>query len=141
MDRLVLCCLAITGCATAGPGNEIVGGLTDAGTEGRPGRGGPDAPSAPADLILSQTASSDVIADNSFDCPGDANSFFRVFTPSDDGVTNTFVVAEVDFGIQAASDDIAATMKLVPYTGTPGDTLDPTLLGTALISQPVQIAK
>jgi hypothetical protein len=140
MKRLVLACVALAGCATAGPGNEIIGGLADAGTEDHGGRGDPDAPGAPTDVTLSQTASNDVIAHNSFDCDTPTNSFFRVFTPRDQGVTNAFTLAEVDFGIQAATDNITATMQILPYTGTPGDTLDPTLIGAALISQPVQIA-
>jgi hypothetical protein len=142
MKRLVLACVALVGCATAGPGNEIVGGLTDAGAQDHGGSASaPDAPpGAPVDITLSQTASSDIVALNSFDCPQKANSFFRVFTPRSQGVTNAFTVAEVDFGIQSASDAIAATMKILPYTGTPGDTLDPTLIGTALVTQPVQIA-
>lgn len=130
MKRLILCCGALVGCATAGPGNEIVGGQS----------ADPDAPAAPTDVTLSQTSSDDVVANNSFDCGEVANSFFRVFTPREQGVTGAFTVEEVDFGIQSASDAIAATMKILPYTGTPGDTLDPALMGAALISQPVQIA-
>jgi hypothetical protein len=137
VKRLVLACVALVGCATAGPGNEIIGGLTDAGTEG--GRG-TDGGGTPVDVTLSQTSSSDVVANNSFDCGEVKNSFFRVFTPREQGITNDFTVAEVDFGIQSASDAIAATMTILPYTGTPGDTLDMASLGTALVTQTVQIA-
>lgn len=137
MKRLVLGCVALVGCATAAPGNEIIGGITDAGAEG--GGRHPDAPGAPVDVTLSQTASSDIVANNSLDCDTPPNSYFRVFKPADQGVTNAFTVAEVDFGIQSVSASFTATMKILPYTGTPGDTLDPTLMGTALVSQPVAL--
>jgi hypothetical protein len=137
MKWLVLC-LAIAGCAKAVPGNEIVGGLDDAGTEGGGQR--PDG-GAPIDITLSQTSSNDVTPNNTIDCGGEANSYFRVFTPSEAGVSNAFQVVEVAFGIEAAKADIAATLQIRPYTGTPGDTLDPAALGTALASQAVTIAQ
>jgi hypothetical protein len=134
-------CLVVAGCATAGPGNEIVGGLGDAGTEGHGGRDPDAGGGAPVDVVLSQTSSNDVVADNSLDCPHEENQYYRVFTPSDTGVSNAFNVAEVTFGIQAAIADLTATMTILPYTGTPGDTLDPTALGVALATQTVPITQ
>ena len=71
--RWLLVALAVAGCAKAGPGNSIVGGVTDAGTE--LGDGGvrrdasdfpePDASLPPGQLVLVQTTSTAVAVDNS----------------------------------------------------------------------------
>ncbi|HET9627006.1 MAG TPA: hypothetical protein VFP84_36855 [Kofleriaceae bacterium] len=144
MKWLVLC-LAIAGCAKAGPGNEIVGGLTDAGTEGGgrdpDGGAGREPGGAPVDVTLSQTDRTDITPTNAINCDEGESDYFRVFTPSDAGVTNAFAVAEVDFGIESAKSAITATLQILPYTGTPGDTLDPTALGAPLATQTVQIAQ
>lgn len=85
--------LAIAGCASAGEGNHIIGGITDAG--------------GPQQVTLSQTTSAAITPGNSFACttvPGltRENSYYRVFTLADHGISTTFHVTQVDFGIQAA---------------------------------------
>ena len=138
--RWLLICLLLASCATAGKGNSIIGGLTDAG----PGDGGdipgPDASSidAPANQVtLTQTTSDTITIGNSFVCFSGAtgftrqNSYYRVFAPGDHGVTTTLHVFQVVFGIELATAGSGgkqpAQVKLGTYAVTPqGTTLDPT---------------
>lgn len=130
--------LVFAGCASAGPGNVIIGGLSDAGTRGSAGDGG-------AAVVLSQNASSAVTPANSFNCNTDQTSYYRVFALADFGVTSTLHVTEVDFGIETAAtapggSSQPATVNLGSYSGTAGgDTLDLSLV-TALGSTNIQIA-
>lgn len=144
--RWLLVGLAIAGCAKAGPGNSIIGGLTDAGS-GDPGSrtdandfpaldaSSIDAP--PEQITLSQTASTTITRNNSFVCFNDVtnltfqNSYYRVFALDDHGLTTTLHVTEVDFGIELADAGPNATqqparLQLGTYGATPTDpTLDP----------------
>jgi len=122
--RWFLVSLAISGCASAGKGNSIIGGITDAG----------DAP--PQQVTLTQTTSNAIAPNNSFACPidqsstlTDQNSYYRVFTPSDAGLTTTLHITQIAFGIERASAGTGtmqpASVKLGTYTGTlAGTTLD-----------------
>lgn len=147
--RWFLVCLAIAGCASAGKGNSIIGGITDAGS-GDPGPrtdandfpaldASPiDAP--PQQITLAQTASSTITRNNSFECFDDVtgltfqNSYYRVFALDDDSITTTLHITQVDFGIELADAGPDATLQpaqllLGTYGMTPTDTtLDPTMV-------------
>lgn len=110
--RWLLAALAVAGCAKAGPGNSIIGGLTDAGAEPGDGRGHgdanePDAP--PGQLVLVQTTSTAVAIDNSIYCRepptgfSHENDYYRVFVPGDHGITSDLHVIAVTFGIEFAA--------------------------------------
>jgi hypothetical protein len=140
--RWFLVSLAIAGCASAGKGNSIVGGLNDgdAGTRSDAN----DFPAIDASLIdappeqitLTQTASSTITRDNSFACIDDVtgltsqNSYYRVFALDDYGLTTTLHVTQVDFGIQVADAGPGATLqpaqlRIGNYGAAPtGTTLD-----------------
>lgn len=135
--RWLLVCLSIAGCARAGKENSIIGGLSDA----RPGDADtvPAADASPIDappgqVTLTQTASNAITLNNSFGClSGDvtlANSYYRVFTLADFGITTTLHITRVDFGIQTAAagggaTSQPATLNLGSYGAAPtGTTLD-----------------
>ncbi len=140
--RWFLLSLAIAGCASAGKGNSIIGGLTDAGVRGDgndnnfplPDASPIDAP--PQQVTLTQTTSNAIARNNSFACLvdqssiiTDQNSYYRVFAPADAGLTTTLHVTQVTFGIESASAGTGtmqpASVKLGTYTGTlAGTTLD-----------------
>jgi hypothetical protein len=144
--RWLLVGLAIAGCAKAGPGNSIIGGITDAGETGpdaRPRIDAADPPepdAAPIDappqqITLTQTVTGSISDGNSIACqpplPGVTrpNSYYRVFALSDYGIATTLHVTEVAFAIQDATSgagtDQAATLNIGTYGVTPaGDTLD-----------------
>jgi len=147
--RWFLVSLAIAGCASAGKGNSIIGGITDAGSGDRGGRtDANDFPAldasvidAPPDQItLTQNASTTIVRNNSFECFDNAtgltfqNSYYRVFALDDYGVTTTLHVTEVDFGIELADAGPSATLQpaqlqLGSYGAPPVDpTLDPGLI-------------
>lgn len=151
----LLVSLAIGGCAQAGKANSIIGGLNDAGGQ----LDGNDFPEADAPLIdappqqitLSQTTSGAITRNHSFACFVDGtagityqNSYYRVFTPSDHGITSTLHISQVTFGIESASAGTGTTqpaqVKLGTYAATPtGTTLDLTKtapLATASIQIP-----
>ena len=135
--------LAIAGCASAGQGNSIIGGLDgDAGVDNArtdandfPGL---DAAvtDAPADEVtLSQASSTTITNNNSIACADNTtglsaqNSYYRVFTLSDFGVTTTLHLTHVDFAIQHAdggpdSAQQPAQVILATYGAAPAATLD-----------------
>lgn len=140
MNRFLVC-LAIAGCASAGKGNSIIGGLTDGGVGGD----GDDFPAPDAALIdappqqitLSQTVATTITRDNSIYCFNritDAtleNSYFRVFALDDYDITTTLHVTEVEFAIELADAGPSATLsparvKIGSYGAPPSETaLDP----------------
>lgn len=114
--RWLLICLAIAGCARAGKENTIIGGLDDARSS-----------DAPKQTTLTQTTSNAIVASNSFRCPLGPNSYYRVFTLADSGITTTLHVTQVDFGIQDAiagnsGTDQPATVNIGTYAGPLGNT-------------------
>jgi hypothetical protein len=138
--RWLLVALAVAGCAEAGPGNSIIGGIGDAGTE--PG-GGP--------LVLVQTTSTAVASENSFYCYeaktlfARENNYYRVFVPADHGVTSDLHVIDVTFGIELAAAGPAGSKqqpgKIIvgTYSGPiGGTTLDLTQM-RAITSVDIQI--
>ncbi|HET7504322.1 MAG TPA: hypothetical protein VFK02_25045 [Kofleriaceae bacterium] len=143
--RWFLVSLAIAGCASAGKGNSIIGGITDAG--GDPGRRSdandfPELDASPIDapaeqLTLTQNVSSTVTRATTFLClnPNDRtltvqNSFYRVFALDDFHVTSVFHVTQVDFAIEFANAgpdamEQPAQVTLASYGAVPaGTTLD-----------------
>jgi hypothetical protein len=137
-------CLALAGCASAGPQNTIVGGVADAGTGDSRGAA---ADAAEGEVTLVETTSNSLALGRSFACVLSPftleNSYYRVFTPADHGVSGTLHVTHVDFAIDTAK---AATggsqpgkINLGTYTGVPGAaTLDLSLV-TPLSSTDITI--
>ena len=114
--------LLLAGCASAGPGNVIIGGVSDAGTRGDPGDAG-------MGFVLTQNASLAITPSNSFNCGIDQTSYYRVFTLANYGVTSTLHITRIDLGVESAAAAAGAaqpaTLSLGSYTGTAGgDTLD-----------------
>jgi len=153
--RWLLVALAVAGCAKAGPGNSIIGGIGDAGTE--PGDAGarPDADdpidAPPGQLVLVQTTSTAVAVDNSFYCREPETGFvresnyYRVFVPADHGITSDLHVIDVTFGIELAAAGPAGakqqpgTVVVGTYSGPiGGTTLDLTQMRT-ITSVDIQI--
>jgi len=144
--RWFLVSLAITGCANAGPGNSIIGGLNDASVnDGRdlPELDAPVIDASPRQVTLDQNTSSAIKGGNSFACVPTAgqedhtpaNSYYRVFTLADSNVTSTLHVSEVVFGVEFASAATGgmqpAKLRLGSYAGTPaGRTIDPAQITT-----------
>jgi hypothetical protein len=138
--RWFLVGLAIAGCAQAGKGNSIIGGISDAGVG--PHTDADDIPEPDASLIdapqqqvtLAQTSSGTIELDNSFACAlgdfTDRNSYYRVFTLADFNITTTLHVFQIDFAIQTAragSGGMQPAMVNIGTYGVPpvGTTLDP----------------
>lgn len=149
--KWLFACVVVTGCAQAAPPNAIIGGLIDGGRDNG-GSFDPDASviDAPPDVVtLSQTSSNMVVANNSVGCvSGDIsqnNSYYRVFTPSDTGVTGALHLTQIDFGVEFASTTGGAgqtgTLRIGTYVGDRIDSATVTLTGTTvnLSSTPVEI--
>src|SRR5262245_24267561 len=123
--RRLLVGLAIAGCASAGKGNSIIGGLGDGGVDSGPRTDADDFPEPDASLIdappdqvtLSQTTSSTIARSNTFRCYDDVtgfthdNAYYRVFTPADYSITTTMHVVQVGFGIQDATSGFATHLQ------------------------------
>jgi hypothetical protein len=140
--RWFLVSLALAGCASAGKGNSIIGGIEDAGIDDAGVRiDGNDVPEIDASLIdappsqvtLSQTTSTAITSNNSLACVPDTpeeldtrpNSYYRVFAMADDDIRTALHVTEVTFGIQdaisATADDVQpATVRIGVYEGAIG---------------------
>lgn len=156
MRWLVPLAIAGAGCASAGKGNSIIGGLTDAGLDGRgsstnnfpePDAALIDAP--PQQITLAQGADT-ITRDNSIVCFNDrtgntlANTYVRVFSLDDFSVTSPLHVTQVDFGIELADAGPGALMQpaqvtIGSYGDTPGTTLDVAQL-TAIQRADIMIA-
>jgi len=138
--RWFLLSLAIAGCASAGKGNSIIGGLTDAGVRSDANDNNCALPDAspigapPQQVTLTQTASNAIALNNSFACivpntggVGFQNSYYRVFAPPDYNLTTTLHITQVAFGIESASAGTGgmqpASVKLGTYSDTPGGTM------------------
>ena len=93
----------------------------------------PDAPSGTVTMI--QTTAQNIVTGNSVSCNDGSpfydtaeNSYYRAFKLSDYGVSGTFHVQHIDFGVESAIAGGASqsvTVKIYNYTGaTGGTTLD-----------------
>lgn len=143
--RWLLTCLALSGCASAGPQNTIVGGLMDAGTGHPDGRDG-----GSGDLVtMAQTVSSTIALDQSFGCFDRKtsrtleNSYYRVFTPSNYGVSGMLHVTQIDFAIDTATagngGSQPGTLNLGTYAGSPGGAMLDLSLVTMVSSTAIAI--
>src|SRR5947208_14248360 len=106
-------CILITGCASA---NVDANGGVDARRSDGPGADanidGPPPIDAQVTQTISETTSNQNIASNSATCaaaPGE-NSWYRVFRPSDFGITGVFNVTQVNFGAQEAAQSPVVTI-------------------------------
>ena len=67
------------------------------------------------------------------------NSWFRVFPLADHGISGTFHVTQVSFGVIEAAGNPNVQVKLGTYSGTPGDTLTTgqiTPIGATMVAVP-----
>jgi hypothetical protein len=140
--KWLLLCLAIVGCAKAGKENSIIGGINDAGADRRGDAGDFPEPDAslidapPQQITLTQTTSNTITDFNTFSCRDGAgvsaqNTYYRVFTLSDDNITTMLHVTQIAFGIEFAAAGPAATkqpahVQIGTYGAAPtGIMLDP----------------
>jgi hypothetical protein len=91
----------------------------------------PDAPPQPVTETLQQTTNTSITAANSVACGNSTagttaeNSWYRVFIPAEQGITNTFTVNQITFGVQESAGSPTVQVKVGTYTGTVGaDTID-----------------
>ena len=142
----MLFALVVTGCAQAhrdGFNQRPDSGvhLTDSSTGGNQDTGGGgmidapphiDSPTGGGTQTLSQTTSNTdtqigIACGNSTAGTTAKNSYYRVFTLSDYGVTGTFHVQAVDFGVSSATGSPPLKVSVGTYSGTAGGA---TLTGT-----------
>jgi len=144
--RWVLCAFIVAGCAKAGPAtlNEQVD--ASVGDDDQP----IDAPvrppiDAPVMLTLSQTVNNTVSVGNSLGCLDGNNQmadthWYRVFQPSDQGVTGTFFVQSVTIATQNSQGTPTVTFNIGSYAGAiGGTTIDKSMitpLATAMMQVP-----
>ncbi|HEU0033387.1 MAG TPA: hypothetical protein VFQ53_22300 [Kofleriaceae bacterium] len=128
MRRLLLLALVVSGCASAGGGGNNPQQDGNPGTDGSdPGDGGPDIDAPPlidaaVSVTLTQTTSSTNTASNSVTCPNGENSWYRVFSLADHGITGPFFINQVTFGAQEAGGSPVLQIKVGTYTGALGGT-------------------
>ena len=110
----------------------------------------PDAPITGGTITMIQTTAQNIVTGNSVSCNDGSpfydtaeNSYYRAFKLSDYGVSGTFHVAHVDFGIETATAGGASqsvTVKIYNYTGTTGgttlDTTKMTMVGSKTVTIP-----
>jgi hypothetical protein len=88
-------------------------------------------------VTMSETTDSTIAAGMSLSCGScqssdspcsdyrtDENAYYRVFSPSDYGVTGTLHVTQVAFGVSEAGGTQSVQVKIGTYNGTPGTTLN-----------------
>ncbi|HTJ42662.1 MAG TPA: hypothetical protein VL463_11240 [Kofleriaceae bacterium] len=141
--------------ADARPDGEVIGGRPDAmeppdapphidAPPGTPDARPPDAMIAQPDAMpgvvtMTQTNANNIVVGNSVSCNDGSpffdtseNSYYRAFKLSDYGVTGTFHLQKVDFGVETAARGGASqsvTVKVYTYTGAyGGTTLDTTAM-------------
>jgi hypothetical protein len=132
--------LVLVGCASANvgvPNNDVDGpGPTPDG----PGND-PDSPPQPVTATLRQTTNETVAPNNSVACAQidggsgallftHANSWYRVYSLSEAGISGTFNVSSVTFAVESAQNEPPVTVKVGTYSGTPDDNA-PLTLGQA----------
>ncbi|HEU4733213.1 MAG TPA: hypothetical protein VFT22_35215 [Kofleriaceae bacterium] len=140
--RWSLVSLAIAGCASAGKGNSIIGGITDAGGD-FPALDASSIDAPPEQITLDQNVSSTVTRANTFVCLSSTdrsftaqNSFYRLFALDDFNITTVLHVTQVDFAIEAADAGPSAVeqpaqLTLASYGAVPaGTALDPSQIRT-----------
>lgn len=132
--RALLAVGLLAGCAAAAPDTS---GRDPVDAPSNPGDGPDvdpqDSPSNPnpVEATLSQTTNTTVAAGNSaqcnlFDGAGNillshANSWYRVFSLAEAGITGPFDVSKVTFAIELATNEPPVTVKVGTYAGTVND--------------------
>jgi hypothetical protein len=127
MRWLPLLALGLFACASANVGGNNDDDDDDV-PKDAPDPNDPDAPDA-APLIdagvtqtLVQATNNTNTASNSATCPNGENSWYRVFTLTDSGITGGFNVTQVTFGAQEAALSPVLQIKLGLYAGAVGGT-------------------
>jgi uncharacterized hydantoinase/oxoprolinase family protein len=118
---LAFACL-LAGCASAGV--APTGNNPDSGTPQDSPDDPPDSPPLPVEARLQQTTNETVTADNSIACVGAqtaSNSWYRVFSLAEAGVTNAFAVSKITFAVETATNEPPVTVKVGSYAGSPDD--------------------
>jgi hypothetical protein len=140
--RWLLLSVGLAACASAGKGNSIIGGITDAGLDPADASvldASADAELDAASLIqLTQTRSHTTVPNNSIACRVKGQTltreatYSRVFPAGDFGVPGVVHVSRVDIAVQSSDSGTAATefqlaqLQLGLYEGELGrTTLDP----------------
>ncbi len=126
MRWLPLLALVLVGCASANSGN----GKADAGSGGTDSDNNPPIDGSDVDAqaaidaaisqTLVQTTSSTNTPSNSATCGTGENSYYRVFTLADHGITGPFFITQVTFGAQEAGLSPVLQIKVGTYAGTVG---------------------
>lgn len=130
--------LFLIGCASASvdvPNNTDAPGPTTDGPDT------PDTPPQPVAATLGQTSNSTVSPGNSVACAQietatgnllftHANSWYRVFSLAEAGITGAFEVSSVTFAVESSTNEPPVTVKVGTYAGTPDDN-SPLVLGQA----------
>jgi hypothetical protein len=142
----VVAAVALVGCASAGK-DKFGNGRPDSGITLLDSSGGGgqkdaplpmiDAPAGQVTVTLQETTNNTIVAGNSVACGACNNlsspcnsaytaedAYYRVFALSDFGITNTFHVSQVTFGVQESSGTQTVQVKIGTYAGTPGTTLN-----------------
>lgn len=125
-----VCLFGFAACASAGV--EPSGTPSDAPSQSDgPVDPPPDSPPAPVTSTLQQTTNTTVAAGNSvacslFDGAGNlllthSNSWYRVFSLAEAGITGPFSVSTVTFVVEVANNEPPVTVKVGTYGGTPDD--------------------
>lgn len=101
----------------------------------------PDSPSNPVPATLQQTTNATVADGNSVACAQidtasgallftHANSWYRVYSLAEAGITGAFNISSVTFAVESAQNEPPVTVKVGTYSGTPDDAA-PLVLGQA----------
>ena len=122
---------AVCGCASAGapdPNQNPDGSLPTDDSTMMTADARPDAPPMPVMVTLSQLVSTTNAAGNSVVCNSGENSWYRVFTLADHGVTKAFNVQSVTFGVQEAAGNPTVNVRVGTYATAPGTTLNTAMI-------------
>lgn len=127
----------LAGCASAAVDPSGLGG-PDPDAPSQPDDGPdvdpPDSPGNPNPqaATLSQTTNNTVAVNNSAQCSNfdgngnvlltHENSWYRVFSLAEAGITGSFTVSKVTFAVEIANNEPPVTVKVGTYSGTPNDT-------------------
>jgi len=120
----------LVGCASANLGSNSNPDGQPGDSQNEPDTSPPD--SAPVQATLQQTTNTTVTDLNSVACAQSdgngnllfthANSWYRVYSLADAGITGSFDVSKVTFGVESSQNEPPLTIKVGSYGGTPDDT-------------------
>jgi hypothetical protein len=132
---------AVWGCASAGapdPNNQNPDGSSPTDDSSTTVDAAIDAPPLPVMVTLSQLVSTTNALGNSVVCNSGENSWYRVFTLADHGVTKAFNVQSVTFGVQEAAGNPTVNVRVGTYATAPGATLNTAMI-TPIAAMPHQV--